>query len=115
LQDAQIQEKKALDVFQKAQLGAMREIIAASDMLRSALASHQAASELVKAARTTYDASLQAYRYGIGTVTATTIAATALLDAQQARIDARTASQTAAANLAFVMGAMTSSRESWVN
>lgn len=113
LQDAQIQAQKASDIFQKAQLSAMREIIAASNMLRSALASYQAASELVKTADTTYDAALQAYRHGVGTVTATTIAVTALLDAQQARIDARTASQTAAANLAFVMGAMTSPRESW--
>lgn len=115
LRDAQIQADKAADIFQKTQVSAMREIIAASDMLRSALASHQAASELVKTAGITYDAALEAYRHGVGTLTAATIAVTALLDAQQARMDARTASQTAAANLAFAMGAMTSPRESWNN
>lgn len=115
LKDAQIQADMAADVFQQAQQLAMREMIAASDMLRSALASYQAASELVMTADTTYTAALEAYRHGVGTVTVATTAATALLDAQQARIDARTASQTAAANLAFVMGAMTSARDSWNN
>ncbi len=113
LRDAEIQAEKASDIFQEAQQSAMREMIAASNMLRSALAGYQSATELVGAAQTTHDATLEAYRHGAGTLTAATLAATALLDAQQARIDARTASQTAAANLAFVMGAMTSSRESW--
>src|SRR5690606_5409302 len=100
-------------VFQKAQLAAMREIIAASNMLRSALASYHAASELVNTVQTTYDATEEAYRLGAGTLTAATMAVSALLDAQQARIDARTASQTAAATLAFVMGAMTSPHQNW--
>ncbi|NYT66196.1 TolC family protein [Alcaligenaceae bacterium] len=115
LRDAQIEAAKTSDTFQKIQMDAMREIIAQSNLLRTALASHQAASELVKTAETTYDAALEAYGHGVGTLTAVTIAVTALLDAQQAHMDARTVSQTAAANLAFVMGAMTSSRESWIN
>ncbi|MDY0270901.1 MAG: TolC family protein [Advenella sp.] len=114
LQDARIQAASAADVFQKSQQAAMREMIAASDMLRTALASYQAASELVRTAKTTYDGALEAYRHGLGTLTAVTMADTALLDAQQARMDARTASQAAAANLAFVMGDMTTARESWV-
>ena len=114
LQDARIQADKASDVFQQSRQAAMREIIAASNMLRTALASHQAASELVRTAKTTYDGALEAYRQGLGTLTAVTIADTALLDAQQARMDARTASQVAAANLAFVTGNMTAARESWI-
>lgn len=114
LQDARIQADKASDVFQQSQQAAMREMIVASNMLRTALASHQAASGLVRTAKTTYDGALEAYRQGLGTLTAVTIADTALLDAQQARLDARTASQTAAANLAFVTGNMTAARESWV-
>lgn len=114
LHDARIQADKASDVFQQSQQAAMREIIAASNMLRTALASHQAASELVRTAQTTYDGALEAYRQGLGTLTAVTIADTALLDAQQARMDARTASQVAAANLAFMMGNMTAARESWI-
>ncbi len=115
LKDAQIQVEQASSIFKKAQQTAMREMMAAADMLRSALASFQAASELVRTATITYDAALEAYRHGVGTLTATTIAATAQLDAQQARVDARMVSQTAAANLAFVMGSMTSSRESWLD
>jgi outer membrane protein len=37
-----------------------------------------------------------------------------LLDARSARADAHAASLTAAANLAFVMGSMTSRRDSWL-
>ncbi|QPT40342.1 hypothetical protein [Oligella ureolytica] len=42
----------------------MREIIAASSMLRTALSSHQAVSQLVTTATTIYDAALEAYRHG---------------------------------------------------
>lgn len=115
LKDAQIQVAKASSIFKKAQQSAMREMMAASDMLRSALVSFSAASELVRTATITYDAALEAYRHGVGTLTAATIAATAQLDAQQARVDARMKSQTAAANLAFAMGRMTSSSESWLD
>ncbi|MFA5703084.1 MAG: TolC family protein [Advenella sp.] len=114
LQDAKTRADSASDIFRQSQQAAMREIIAATNMLRTALASHQAASGLVNTAKTTYEGALEAYRQGLGTLTAVTIADTALLDAQQARLDARTASQVAAANLAFVTGNMTAARESWI-
>jgi len=115
LKDAQIQADKATDTLRQLQQSAMREMIAASDMLRSALASYHAASELARTTATVYDATLEAYRHGAGTLTAATEATNALLDARQARMEARTASQTAAANLAFVMGAMTTPRDTWID
>ena len=89
----------------------MQEIIAASSMLRTALSSHQAASQLVTTATTTYDATLEAYRHGVGNLIVLTMADTALLDAKQTHLDAQTIAQTTAANLAFAMGDMTSARQ----
>ncbi|NLA52080.1 MAG: TolC family protein [Alcaligenaceae bacterium] len=114
LQDAHFQAENASERLRQSQQAAMREIIAASHMLRTTLSSHQAASTLVQTASTTYHAALESYRLGVGTLTAVTMADTALLDAKQALMDARTASQQGAAALAFVMGDMDSARESWV-
>lgn len=94
--------------FRKTQDDAAREIVVTSDMLRSALASHRAASELVSTAAITYDAALDAYRSGVGTIQVATEANSGLLVARQAQTDAHAASLVAAANLAFVLGAMTS-------
>ncbi|QRG08402.1 hypothetical protein EZH22_08985 [Xanthobacter dioxanivorans] len=76
-------------------------ICVAGNALRAALESHKAASALASAASTTYDAALAAYRNGVGTVT---VADSGLLDARQAQADALIG----AADLAFVVGAMTS-------
>jgi outer membrane protein TolC len=64
--------------------------------------------------QTTYDASFDAYRNGVGTLTTVTEATTDLLQARQARADAHNAALAAAANLAFVMGRMTAPRSSWL-
>ncbi|MFT7721220.1 MAG: TolC family protein [Roseateles sp.] len=87
---------------------AAREIVVGANTLRSALAAHTAATALVKAAAVTYDAALDAYTSGVGTLTAATAADSALLTARQAQADAHAASLVAAANLAFVLGDMTS-------
>ena len=87
---------------------AVTEIVTASNALRTSLESYKAASSLVTAASTTYDAALAAYQNGVGTVTAVTAADNALLDAKQAQADSHAAALTGAANLAFVVGAMTS-------
>lgn len=94
--------------YHKVQDAAAREIVVTTDVLRSALASHRAAAELSRAAAITYDAALDAYRSGVGTITAATAADSGLLAARQAESDAHAASLVAAANLAFVLGAMTS-------
>lgn len=106
LKDAEMQVASATEVFQEAQRDAVREMVAAHDMLRSALAGYYAAHELEEAASVAYDAALDAYRHGVGTITVATEAATGLLDAKSARSDAHFASLSAAASLAFVMGSM---------
>lgn len=113
LRKAQLEQAKSLsatakDAFTQTQDAAAREIVVANDTLRTALAAHAAASELVAAAEVTYDAALQSYRNGVGTLTDATAADTGLLDARQARADAHAAALAAAATLAFSLGTMTS-------
>lgn len=113
LREAQVREaesraKAAADELQRVQTAAVTEIIAARNALLTALESHRAATALVAAASTTYDAALAAYRNGLGTIDAATEADTALLDARQAQADAHAAALVGAVNLAFVVGALTS-------
>jgi len=106
LAESRVSEARA--AFGKTQETAVREMVVASNALRSALESYQASNKLTEAASITYDAALDAYRNGLGTVTAATQADTDLLDARQARADAHAASLIAAANLAFMLGSMSS-------
>ncbi len=113
LRKAQLENAKSLAdasaaTFQKTRDTAAREIVVSADALRSALASYRAAAALTRAAGVTYDAAFEAYRAGVGDITAATAADSGLMTARLAEIDAYTASLVAAANLAFVLGAMTS-------
>lgn len=114
LRAAEIDAEQARDDLQTLQRNALSEMVAAETALQSALQSHDTAVELVKTARTAYDAALASYREGLGTLTVATEAATQLLMARQARTDARMASQIAAANLAFATGAMVQPHEHWL-
>ena len=110
---AQLESAKSLAAasaatFQKTRDAAAREIVVGADALRSALASWRAASALTRAAGVTYDAAFEAYKAGVGDITTATAADTGLMTARLSEIDAYTASMVAAANLAFVLGAMTS-------
>lgn len=95
--------------FEKTRDAAAREIVISADTLRSALASYRAATALASAAAVTYDAALDAYESGVGDITAATTADSGLITARLAQSDAHAAALVAAANLAFVLGAMTSS------
>lgn len=86
---------------------AAREIVIASNALTTAIQANNSAIKLRQAAYKTYDSSLEAYKNGIGTVSALAIAQNGLFDAQLAESDAREAAFTAAANLAFVLGTST--------
>lgn len=113
LRAAQVQNAESLAAateatFEKVRDTAAREIVASANTLRSALASYRAASALADAAAVTYDAALSAYKAGVGNISVATAADSGLLVARQARADAHAASLAAAANLAFVLGAMTS-------
>jgi outer membrane protein TolC len=96
------------ETFEKTKDDAAREIVVSAETLRSALASYQAATALVSAAAITYDAAHDAYRAGLGNVTEATAADSGLLAARQAQADAHAAALVAAANLAFMLGDMTS-------
>ena len=108
LANAQSLAAASAATFEKTRDAAAREIIVSTDALRSALASHKAASALTQASAVTYDAALDSYRAGIGNITVATAADSGLLAARQTEADSYTASLVAAANLAFVLGAMTS-------
>ncbi|WP_323011651.1 TolC family protein [Castellaniella sp.] len=114
LQNAKISARQAQDNLQTLQQDALREMAAADTTLQSALASHVAASELTHTAQTAYEAALAAYQSGLGTITVANEAANQLLLARLARLDARSASQIAAANLAFATGAMVRSQQQWL-
>lgn len=104
LQEVQSRASAAEELFRKTQEIAVREIVTSDNALRSALESNDAAYNLVSTARTTYDAALDAYQHGVGTVTVAKEAANSLLAAQQMHIDAYAGALIAAANLAFAMG-----------
>lgn len=110
----EINVQQARDALHHRQRDALREIVGAETLLRSSLESHQAASELVQTASIVYDAALESYKEGVGTITLATEAATGLLDARQAQTDAYGASLLAAANLAFLLGNMTSAQDNWL-
>lgn len=109
-ESAQTQAMQRVDVAQarldRARQQAVQQIVVAQDSLRSALAAAEAAQSLQEAAALTHDAALDAYRHGVGTVTAVALADTQLAQAGQALADARAAAQSAAVTLAFATGVL---------
>jgi len=93
--------------FAQLQNLAAREIVVAYDVLRTSLSGHAAATALVNAAQTNYDAALNYYKNGLGTLADISIAQTGLLKAQYARAQARSDSLSAAATMAFATGQLT--------
>ncbi|AJY47899.1 hypothetical protein TM49_03570 [Martelella endophytica] len=104
MKEAESRAATASSDFERLKDAAAREIVVASNGLTSAIASHNAAVKMVNAADRTYDAALEAYKNGVGTVTAAAAAEADLANARMAEGDAREASFAAAANLAFVLG-----------
>lgn len=86
-----------------------REIFVAYDVLRTSLSGYAAASELVNAAQTNYDAALDYYKNGLGTMSDISVTQTGLLKAQYARAQARSDALSAAATMAFATGQLTNS------
>jgi len=94
--------------FARLQGAAAQEIVIAYDVLRTSLSANAAASELVNAARTNYEAALDYYKNGLGTLADVSIAQTGLLKAQYAQAQARSDAFVAAGTLAFSTGTLTS-------
>ena len=85
---------------------ATREIVSAANRVRTSLSAVDAADALASAAQITFDAALDAYRSGVGSITDTTRAETALLEAQDASTDAYSAALSSAATLALAAGTL---------
>ncbi|MFC4625927.1 TolC family protein [Daeguia caeni] len=109
LRNAQSTERAAAETFRQVQLDAVAEIVLAANALKTALAANKAAGVLVQTSATAFDAALEAYRNGLGTITTVNETNNALLDARLAHTDAQAAALIGAANLAFFTGALTSS------
>ena len=109
-ESAQIQARQRIDAasarLERTQQQAVQQIVVAQDALRTALASAEAAEALQATAALTRDAALEAYRHGVGTVTAIALADTQWQQAGQALADARAAAQSAAVTLALATGAL---------
>ena len=85
---------------------AARQIVVASNTLKTSLSAYSAATELSNAAQTTFDAALAAYRNGVGSISDATSAERQLLAAQNAATDAYSTALTAAASLALAAGTL---------
>ncbi len=106
LEQARNRADSASTALQHSQDEAVQQIALADNAVQTSVAAYEAASSLVKAAQTTYDAAFAAYRNGVGPVTAATMAQTGLLEARQSMVDAYSAARAAAATLAFATGGL---------
>ena len=107
LEAAEAQAAATEQDFAKLQSEAARQIVVAYDALRTGLSGHQAATELVRAARTNHQAALDYYKNGLGTLSDISVAQTGLLKALYAEAQARSNVFGAAATLAFATGQLT--------
>lgn len=85
---------------------AVHQIAVADNALKTSLAAYSASATLVKAAQTTFDAALAAYKSSVGSITDVTVAATQLIKARNAAADSYSTALTAAATLALAIGAL---------
>ncbi len=106
IRQAKNDEEKAAATLDQVRLNAMREIVSAQMALRTSLAESDAALTLKATAQTSYDATLDSYKQGIGTITASVDAETHLFQAQLAEEDAYTSALSAAATIAFATGTL---------
>jgi outer membrane protein len=106
IRQAKNDEDKAAATLDQVRLNAMREIVSAQITLRTSLAANDAALALKAAAQMSYDATLDAYKQGVGTVTASVDAETHLFQAELAEDDAYTSALSAAATIAFATGTL---------
>src|SRR5215475_7206147 len=104
IQQSKNDEDKAGATLNEIRLNAVREIVSAQITLRTSLAANDAASVSKTTAQTSYSATLDSYKQGVGTVTATVEAETHLFEAELVEADAYTSALSAAATLAYVTG-----------
>jgi len=85
---------------------AVRQIVLADNALTTSLSAYAASQTLKRAAQTTFDSALAAYRSGVGSITDLTLAETQLLQAKNASTDAYSTALSAAATLALATGSL---------
>lgn len=85
---------------------ATREVVSAGNNLKISLAALAASEALASASQITFDAALDSYHHGVGSITEATRAETALLEARNAATDAYSAALASAATLAFSAGTL---------
>lgn len=85
---------------------AVRQIVLSNNGLRTSLSAHKASTALSSAAQTTFNATLAAFRSGVGPITDAISAQTALLQARNASTDAYSTALAAAATLALSTGSL---------
>jgi outer membrane protein TolC len=85
---------------------ASQQVVKAYNSLVSGLSEYEAATAYQDAARTAYEAALRAYKQGVGTYTDLATEENAVVQAETQVEDARASAHTAAAALAFAMGAI---------
>ena len=83
---------------------AVRQIVSANTSLQTSLEANAAAAALAQAAKTTFDATLAAYRSGVGSITEATLAQTQLLLARNAASDARSLALSSGVSLSLATG-----------
>lgn len=104
LERARVEADSAATRLARVKEEAVRQIAVADAALKTSLAALDAARELSRAAQTTFDAALAAYRSGVGSITDVTVAQTQLLQARIAAVDAHSTALSAAATLALATG-----------
>jgi outer membrane protein len=97
---------KAAAVLDRVRIDAAREIVVAMNSLKTSVATNEAAAVLQEAAKTNYDAALDSYKHGVGSVTVVIEAETKVLQANLASDDAYSSALSAAATLAFATGSL---------
>lgn len=97
--------RAAEDSLAKTQDTAAQQVVKAYNALVSSLAEYNAAVAYKDAAHTAYDAALRSYRQGVGTYTDLATEENAVVQAETQMEDTRASAHTAAAALAFTMGA----------
>ncbi len=103
---AQNNEGKAESTLTEVRLNAMRDVLSAQAALRNSVAANRAAASVQATAQVLYDSTLDAYREGVGTITASVEAETHLFQANLTEQEAYTSALAAAAKLALAMGTL---------
>ena len=104
------EQREAADELREKRDSITREAWTAYLQFRTATRQEQAAETLLKAATTSYDASLDAYRYGVKNLVDLVSAESQLAEARLACVQARSAVLTSAANLGYTTGEMLRTR-----